>query len=254
VLGVVSTEPAVVINETNITFGKGAGANFNPLKPYVALAGRVPVKVSTENGAIEPGDALTSSAAAGVAMKATRSGPIVGKALEAYSGSRVGKIEVFISIGWYTEPLPQDTSSKVSDLSSGINLENLTINSLKTQFLMIGGRKLSMLNGGSLSIDGNTEIAGSLKVAGAIDTKTLRTDELEIGDKSSGQSTLAAGTQEVEVQTSVVKDGSKIFITFNDDYSPATRYWATKNVGSSFTLHMNTQLDKSVNFNWLLIN
>jgi len=256
VIGIVSTNPAAVIDETNITFGKTAGSNFNPLKPYIALAGRAPVKVSTENGVVEAGDPLTSSGTPGVAMKATKSGPIVGKALEAYSGSGVGKIEVFVSVGWYVEPLAQDASSKVSDLSSlnSINLENLTANSLNTQFLMIGDRKLSMLNGGSLSIDGNTEIVGSLKVAGTIDTKNLKTDELEIGAKSSGQTTLSAGTQEVEVKTGVVKDGSKIFITFNDDYSPATRYWITKNAGSSFTLHLNTQLDKNTSFSWLLIN
>jgi|GEM_PF-3828509 len=256
IIGVVSTEPAVVVDETNITFGKGAGASFNSLKPYVALAGRVPLKVSTENGSIEPGDPLTSSSLSGVAMKATRSGPIVGKALEAYSGSGVGKIEVFVSVGWYVEPLAQDVGFKTSDLSnlSSINLENLTANNLKTQFLIIGDRKLSMLNDGSLSIDGNTEIAGSLKVAGAIDTKNLSTDELEIGAKSSGQATLAAGTQEVEVKTGVVKDESKIFITFNSEYSPATRYWITKNVDYSFTLHLNATLDKNSSFSWLLIN
>jgi hypothetical protein len=255
-IGIVSTEPAVVVDETNITFGKGTGANFNPLKPYVALAGRVPTKVSTENGSIEPGDPLTSSGTLGVAMKATKSGPVVGKALEAYSGSGVGKIEVFVSVGWYVEPLAEDVGSKISDISNlnSINLENLTANSLKTQFLMIGDRKLSMLDGGSLLIDGDAEISGSLKVAGAIDTKNLKTDELEIGAKSSGQATLAAGTQEAEVKTGVVKDGSKIFITFNSDYSPATRYWITKSIGYSFTLHLNSQADKNNSFNWLVIN
>jgi hypothetical protein len=252
-LGIVSTDPALVIDETSITFGKTAGDNFNPLKPYVALDGRVPVKVSTENGPIEPGDPLTSSSLAGVAMKATRSGPIVGKALEAYSGSGVDKIMVFVSVGWYVDSIETTNTSQVTSFSS-IDIGNLSANNINTQILMIGDRKLSMLTDGSLSIDGNTEIAGSLKVAGAIDTKNLSTDELEIGAKSSGQTTLAAGTKEVEVKTGVVKDGSEIFITFNSDYSPATRYWITKNISYSFTLHLNAALDKNASFSWLLIN
>ena len=39
---------------------------------YVALSGRVPVKVSTQFGDIQIGDALTSSPIPGVAMKATQ--------------------------------------------------------------------------------------------------------------------------------------------------------------------------------------
>jgi hypothetical protein len=49
----------------------------------VALAGRVLVKVSNENGAIAAGDYLTSaSSTPGHAMKATRAGRVIGMALE----------------------------------------------------------------------------------------------------------------------------------------------------------------------------
>jgi hypothetical protein len=53
----------------------------------VAMAGRVYVKCTTENGAIEPGDQLTTSSVRGHAMKATDSdrwdGAVVGKAMTA---------------------------------------------------------------------------------------------------------------------------------------------------------------------------
>src|SRR3989344_1926793 len=52
----------------------------------VALAGRVPVRVSTEGGAIQPGDRLTSSSLPGIAMKATTTGMTIGVALEAFDG------------------------------------------------------------------------------------------------------------------------------------------------------------------------
>jgi hypothetical protein len=67
----------------------------------VALAGRVPTKVSTENGPIEIGDPLTSSNLPGVAMKAKKPGRIIGLALEPYSGEGVGKIMVFVNTQWY---------------------------------------------------------------------------------------------------------------------------------------------------------
>ncbi len=70
ILGVVSTDPGFV-----------AGAYTENSYP-IALVGRVPVKVSTENGPIHAGDVLTSASIRGYAMKATTSGRSLGKALE----------------------------------------------------------------------------------------------------------------------------------------------------------------------------
>ncbi len=89
VVGVVSTKPGFI-----------AGRPQEDAYP-IALAGRVPTKVSTINGAIEAGDSLAPSTIPGVAVKATAPGPTIGLALEAYSGSDVGRIEVFVNPGWY---------------------------------------------------------------------------------------------------------------------------------------------------------
>ncbi len=69
-LGVVSTAPGFV-----------AGAYTKNAYP-IGLIGRVPVKVSTENGKIKIGDYLTVSSVSGYAMKATLAGHVIGKALE----------------------------------------------------------------------------------------------------------------------------------------------------------------------------
>ena len=78
VAGVISTAPAMLIGQAD---------SPSPL----ALAGRVPVKVSAENGSIQRGDLLTTAATAGHAMKATpvlvngipfyQPGTIIGKAM-----------------------------------------------------------------------------------------------------------------------------------------------------------------------------
>ncbi|MEK7174162.1 MAG: hypothetical protein AAB759_00695, partial [Patescibacteria group bacterium] len=93
ILGVIATKPAMVMGSTG---GKGIDG-----KP-VALAGRVPVRVTTENGEIQPGDKLTSSGVPGVAMKATKAGPILGIALEEYREDVAGTIIAFVKTGYFT--------------------------------------------------------------------------------------------------------------------------------------------------------
>ena len=82
-MGVVSTDPGILLRESE----------NNPGEPIeVALVGRVPVRVSIENGMITAGDYLTSSHVAGVAMKATEPGTVVAQALEDYDGDGEGTI------------------------------------------------------------------------------------------------------------------------------------------------------------------
>jgi hypothetical protein len=76
-VGVVSTDPGFI-----------SGAYTENSYP-IGLIGRVPVKVSTENGNIQVGDYLTTSSVPGVAMKATLSGRVLGKALESIDPSKL---------------------------------------------------------------------------------------------------------------------------------------------------------------------
>ena len=54
----------------------------------IALSGRVPVQLSTENGPIKKGDRLMLSSLPGIAMKATGTGMTVGIALEDFNENR----------------------------------------------------------------------------------------------------------------------------------------------------------------------
>jgi len=76
VLGVVSTEPGIVL---------GASEDNGP-RALLALTGIVPVKVADEGGPIRPGDLLVTSSTPGHAMRWAGSDPcpcaLVGKALE----------------------------------------------------------------------------------------------------------------------------------------------------------------------------
>ena len=78
VLGVVSTKPGVVLG------GFGQEELIAYKKTPLALAGRVPVKISLENGALEVGDRITPSSAPGVGRKANEGEFSIGIALEPF--------------------------------------------------------------------------------------------------------------------------------------------------------------------------
>lgn len=95
VVGVVSIAPAILFEGKELQIAPKPGEFIKGKKPPVALAGRVLVKVSNENGAIERGDLLVSSSVPGHAMKATdkdmMTGAVVGKALEPFNKGKTGE-------------------------------------------------------------------------------------------------------------------------------------------------------------------
>jgi hypothetical protein len=78
--GVISTNPFID------TLGDEQYKGKNGARP-IALAGRVPVKVSLENGVVKTGDPLVPSSIPGVAMKAKKASYVIGFAQEDYDGS-----------------------------------------------------------------------------------------------------------------------------------------------------------------------
>jgi len=88
IMGIVSTKPGFIL-----------GRNATSTYP-IALSGRVPTKVSGENGAIHVGDLVALSSTPGVAAKAVQNGNVVGIALEDYANAEIGMIQVFVSPHW----------------------------------------------------------------------------------------------------------------------------------------------------------
>jgi hypothetical protein len=95
VAGIYSTKPGFV--------GRLEPANSETAKSEVpmAMVGRVPARVTTENGPVQVGDLLVSSSTLGYAMKGTdRSrmlGAVIGKALGSMDSGR-GVIEVLVTL------------------------------------------------------------------------------------------------------------------------------------------------------------
>jgi hypothetical protein len=92
-----------IVNPESGADGEKKNDHYLPL----AIYGYFPVKVTTENGAIKRGDALTSSSKPGYAMKATQACKIVGYALE--DANAEGTIQVFAH-------LTEDAAPEVASL------------------------------------------------------------------------------------------------------------------------------------------
>lgn len=150
-LGIVSTKPGFL-----------AGDNKEGHFP-IALKGRVPTLVNNENGPIAVGDPLTSSSTQGYAMKAVKAGPVVGYALEPFTGSQ-GAVIAFVSLGWWE---PDAVVAPVTTTTSGI---------ANTASQTPVGSSLSSLNiDGGLFMAGN-DILSVGRIAGIADRWSIEED------------------------------------------------------------------------------
>lgn len=125
ILGVVATQPGIIL-------GENTGQSYP-----IALVGRVPVRVTLENGQIKTGDFLTSSSTPGHAIKATKAGRVLGQALESLDekdlrdcpngGQRTcGTVMVFVNLidylGAPVEMVMEEKSQDAHD-DQGVKLE-----------------------------------------------------------------------------------------------------------------------------------
>jgi hypothetical protein len=96
VAGVYATKPGLLLTEENATTGD---LEFGV---PMGVIGVLPTKVCLEGGVIKRGDLIVTSSISGVAMKAdpdkVKVGQVLGKALQDYSGSGIGKINVLVSV------------------------------------------------------------------------------------------------------------------------------------------------------------
>jgi hypothetical protein len=184
VIGVISTDAGVTLGAGN---GKYAPDKMFPL----ALVGRVPVKVTSENGAIEPGDFLTASLTIpGAAMKATKAGSIIGQALESYSAENAetastGSVIAFVKpTDFNGASIQNEMPGLVFDYADS---ELATINSydilahLLVQLPNLDPNHLSQINT-------DVVIAGGEVVTPTVTTHSLRADILSAATAEGGLS------------------------------------------------------------------
>ncbi|HSW88860.1 MAG TPA: hypothetical protein VLG12_06885, partial [Candidatus Saccharimonadales bacterium] len=195
ILGVYSEKPGFRLSQENSTI------NGDKAIP-VALAGRVPVKVSDENGPIHKGDYLTSSSTSGVAMKATKAGQMVGKALEDFtcqsstimspvSSGCTGKVLAFVT-STYADPnnllahIIMDDTNMITSNSIAVPA-NLQINGK-----VVTGSLDNALTAISNNLDSIKETADTLQTNIADVTNKANALDARIGNIESSEASTSA--------------------------------------------------------------
>lgn len=265
-LGVYSTNPFSEV------LGEGTFLPEDNAKP-IALTGRVPVKVNTSNGDIQAGDFITISSTAGVGMKATDPGMVIGKALEGYSNSDpsvTGSIVVFVNLTYYNPHqtagswlLNDDTLETAYSLAvtGDITASQATFTSVYTELLNINNGNLTIDSAGKLTTTGgivtNSLISASLTATDAsIDTLKVRkllVDRLpSTGDPVIGKATLLTGTQKITVTNNNITPNASIFITSLTKGSP-TLSVTQKISGMSFDVESEFPVSKDIEFEYWIV-
>jgi len=219
-IGVVTTNPAMTFYN-----------NDNNDSVRLTLTGRVPVKVSTENGPITAGDYLTASSTPGVAMKATKPGRMIGTALTSYNGNSIGEVMTQVQPGYATPATGSDLTDQVQGLQTAINNLGTSINSgtIQAGSLTVTGNATV---GGELTVNGLSRLAG-LELSGHLVTKgnTPTAALLEAAGTGTGATVTVEGNDIAGVLNVTIGNdpqGSNLLkLTFNQPYERAPRVFLT---------------------------
>ena len=180
-IGVVSSRPALAINGSDITLAPGSEATST--KPLIALAGRVRVKVSEENGEVKKGDYISASSIAGVGRKSNDNERSIGIALEDFdtaattTEANIKKVLVFVNLG-HAQLDPTIAAGNVSMASS-------TISQTTGAFTPVDG-SMNLDNKDIYNVRGILSSSGSwsLDEEGKLVVKKLEADEVHAKDKA----------------------------------------------------------------------
>ncbi len=247
-IGIVTTDPGFTLGSKTPLEG---GDHYEP----VALVGRVPLKVSSENGPIKPGDLITLSSIPGVGAKAVAGSPIIGKALEPYDNtdtSAVKKIIVFVQ----NSP-PADGNLANDPIWSGKIKFDEEDNTVATLSAGKSWKFVNSMGGIVASINDLGEaVFSKVTTPFASITKLVFGEAAVKKDSgSAGESKIEAGKTEVLVETDKVQADSIISITPNSEPN-GVLYIKEKIPGKGFVvaIKQSSDLSTETKFSWLLIN
>ena len=237
IVGVISTKPGFLTGRS--------GEHVQP----VALSGRVPVKVSGENGLIKPGDPITSSSKPGVGMKAGEAGRVVGIALQAFDGARAsdqGTVLMFVNPSWWNGPMATGSAAATAGLS--ISKESL---------LDFKGSTLTGV-ASIVSVGGNWSVtADGYLTAVKVEAKEVETAKLTLkantGDPERvvGVGRLRAGYDAVLIQNPNVKEDSIIAVTFEGN--PGSSWWIGEKQSGQFLLKLAAPAIGDIPFTYWIV-
>lgn len=253
IAGIVSTRPGFL-----------AGTN-TPGSVPIALAGRVPTLVSTENGPISIGDPVTTSSHPGYAMKATESGPIVGYAAEAFSGS-MGSIVVYVNVSYYSgAPVEEGpaTANTISHLAEDIeNFDTAGVLNLNGGRLLAIGSMTSVSGAWQLSETGDLVTSGRLVqlVRGndGTNVETYPTTSRDMTVQLTGTASLDHGAAivhfaDIDSSFTNIIDSNPSYRVLVTPYGATGTLYVTNRTVDGFSIAESGAASNGVSVDWMVI-
>lgn len=186
IVGVISENPGFVGNGPICDIDdEYCDTNYKISNVMVGMTGQLPVKVTTENGVINRGDPIAVGSVEGIGAKAVGFGPIVGYAMESYSGVGVGLIKLYLNPSYYN-----------SSTSTG-SIQN-------------GGESVlyGVVVNGNAEVTGNVQIGGNVEITGDSTSHNLTVVGTTIlqGNLVAGQDLTVSGNSQLQQVTANALD------------------------------------------------
>lgn len=106
-----------------------------------------------------------------------------------------------------------------------------------------------------LILANETEIISLGKQKSVLQNTTNASTTLPNQIIESGNSFIPKNQRMIFVRVTNISNTSKVYVTFNKDYSPATRYWVSEIRGQSgFLVEVDAPVADNTNFNWWITN
>ncbi|MBP6943189.1 MAG: hypothetical protein KBB55_04065, partial [Candidatus Buchananbacteria bacterium] len=229
VIGIISTAPGIVLGKEK--------TNSVP----VALAGRVPVKVTTENGSIVAGDYITVSDTAGVGQKADPGDQVVGMALEAYDGEGVGRVMAFVKLGdpkLTVESAPSDNSeitNPVTTFESPVSVDSLAVQGAATFY-------------GTITVQGAANFVSRVTFAASAEFKK----PIIVSADTAGTATIEAGATTTKIIFSEPYEFDPR-VTVTPLALTDHRYAVIEKSLDGFTITIDSEAEEDLPFDWIAL-
>jgi hypothetical protein len=271
-IGIVSTAPGSVIGAAD-----GSG---RPIP--MALTGRVPIILSTENGVPKAGDMITASGAKpGYGMKAVRSGYVVGQLMldATDNGDGTASGYVYVRHGFWQAPVSFDLSSivgvsvisnsensteandqqvgltefasfdqtTVDEIMRGFTVQQDQINELKSRIATLetaSTATTTSISSADLGSLLNKEGSG-LAIIGTVHFK----DNVVFGTNAAGTVAVQPGQQTVAVTFSRPHPGSPI-VTLSPTTFVGAEWRVSQVSADGFTVELSAPATSAVQFSW----
>ncbi|OGH85119.1 MAG: hypothetical protein A2294_03990, partial [Candidatus Magasanikbacteria bacterium RIFOXYB2_FULL_38_10] len=242
VAGVVSTNPTIVV-----------GNGKTEYTAAVAMIGRVPVKVVSENGPIKIGDYLVTASKPGFAMKydisSGKTAAIIGVALEPLEGEE-GKVLALVN----SSLAPGFSSVGSTELNISSTNNNQLVMNADWDFNGFSIFNLKALRGkdNKWYIDEEGNLVAESVRSNKVQTKELIMEKDTADNYSTvGEGTIKSGENFVEIDNIAIKKDSKIFVTFRGN--PGSFWWIADQSDGKFKIMLSSSASSDTIFDYWLM-